>query len=184
MIFKFLLLTDENDTYRREIEINSNATFKELHEAIKACNGFEKNEMASFFMADDEWERGQEISLIEMDTASDKDNYTMDSTHIEDFIEEEGQNLIYVFDYLNDRYFYLTVKEIITGKTLDKAQCVKKVGKAPKQLDESVMTEDLMSGVGGKKKESEDEDIMQGFGDDEGFDNEDLDDLNIEEHED
>ena len=34
MIFKFILVSDEEDEFRREIEIESDSTFLELHKAI------------------------------------------------------------------------------------------------------------------------------------------------------
>jgi hypothetical protein len=63
----------------------------------------------------------------------------MEDTHINELVEEEGQRLIFVFDYLTERSFFMELKSIITGKTLMDPLCTRKEGKAPNQhvdLDE------------------------------------------------
>lgn len=190
MIFKFILVSDEVDDFRREIEIESDSTFLELHKAILESVDYTDDQITSFFACDDEWERLQEISLVEMDTASDTDCYTMADTHIDEFIEDEGQKLQYVFDTLNDRAFYIEVKEVITSKDIDKPVCTKKKGKAPKQTDDSFLTEDILAELSGKGKKggkggNVDDDIYGDFGDDSGFDDDELselsDDINFDD---
>jgi hypothetical protein len=48
-------------------------------------------------------------------------------------VEDEKQKLLYVFDYLTERCFFIELSEIITGKNIDKAVCTKKSGEAPQQ---------------------------------------------------
>lgn len=179
MIFKFILVSDEEDEFRREIEIESDSTFLEFHKAILESVGYTDDQITSFFICDDDWERYQEVSLVEMDTASDTDCYTMADTHIDEFVEDEGQKLQYVFDTLNDRAFYIELKEVITGKDIAKPVCTKKKGKAPKQIDDSFLAEDLLADINGKGKKggkggSVDDDIYGDFGDDNGYDDEEL----------
>ena len=134
MIFKFLLLSDEVEDFRREIQIDSDATFLDLHHAILESANYKEGEMASFFLCDDNWEKQQEITLIEMDTSSEEDSYTMEDSVLNDFLEDERQKLMYVFDYLTERAFYIELREMITGKSLDKAVCTKSIGEAPTQF--------------------------------------------------
>ncbi len=134
MIYKFLLLSDEVDDFRREITIDSEATFLELHHAILDSVGYTKDQMASFFICDEDWAKLTEITLIEMDTSFDEDNYVMDKTHLNEGLEDEGQKLTYVFDYFTERAFYMELHEIIPGKTQDKAVCTKSVGLPPEQI--------------------------------------------------
>ena len=133
MVFRFLILSDEVDDFKREIQIDASATFLDLHDAILDAVGFAKDEMSSFFLCEDDWTKKTEITRVEMDTSSDQDNYTMEDTVLEDMIEDEGQRLLFVFDYLADRAFFMDLKEIITGKTLSEPLCSKSVGKPPKQ---------------------------------------------------
>lgn len=179
MIFKFIMVSDEIDEFRREIEIESDSTFLEFHKAILDSVGYTDDQITSFFICDDEWERSQEISLVEMDTASDCDCYTMEDTHLDEFIEDEGQKLQYVFDTLSDRCFYIELKQVITGKDLDAPICTKKKGDAPKQTDDSFLTEDILADLTGKGKKGKnvEDDIYGDFGDDNGFDDEELSEL-------
>ena len=123
MIFRFILLSDEVDDFMREIRIDSEATFLALNDSILDSVKYTKDQMTSFFICTDYWEKEQEITLIEMDTSSEFDNLVMSETKLEEFISDEGQKLMFVFDYLNERAFFMELKEIIPGKDLEKAIC-------------------------------------------------------------
>ena len=90
MIFNFRVVSDEVDNFRREIQIDTTATFLDLKNAICDSVGFDKNEMCSFFLCDEGWEKEREITLEDMGTDSDQDAYLMDETVLEDFIDDEG----------------------------------------------------------------------------------------------
>lgn len=133
MIFRFLLLSDEVEDFKREIQISADATFLDLHKAILKSVDYKEGEMTSFFICSDDWEKEQEITLVEMDTSSDEDSYTMDVSVLNDFLEDERQKLMYVFDYLTERAFFMELREIITGKDIDEAVCTKSIGNPPIQ---------------------------------------------------
>ena len=136
MIYKFVILSDEVDDFRRDIVIDSDATFFELHEAILESTEFTKDQMTSFFVCDEDWNKEKEITLVVMDTSSDEDNYVMDVTRLSDLLEDERQKLLYVFEYLTERSFFMELREIITGKSQPKAECVLSKGKPPVQTTE------------------------------------------------
>jgi len=136
MIYKFVILSDEVDEFRRDILIDSDATFFELHEAILDSIGYTGDQMTSFFICDEDWMKEKEITLVEMDTGSEEDNYVMDSTKLSDLIEEEKQKLLYVFEHLTERSFFMELQEIITGKSQPKAECVFRKGNPPVQTTE------------------------------------------------
>lgn len=139
MIYRFRMVSDEVDDFLREIEIDADAKFIDLRNAIDKAVGYEPSPMCSFFICDDGWEKGREITLEDMGADSSSDYYLMDETPILDYVEDEGQRLIYVFDYLTDRAFFLELKESRPGEYIDAAKTVKSVGKAPEQhvdLDE------------------------------------------------
>jgi len=136
MIYKFVILSDEVDDFRRDILIDSDATFFELHEAILESVGYTKDQMTSFYICDEDWNKEREITLMEMNTSSEEDNYVMDSVKLSDLIEEEKQKLVYIFESLTERSFFMELREIITGKSQAKAECVYKKGKPPVQTTE------------------------------------------------
>ena len=101
MIFKFLILSDEVDDFRREISIDADATFLDLYNVIVECTGFSDKEMASFFLCDNKWRKEKEITLVEMDTCSDEDSFIMKECVLSDFLEDEKQKLM--FDHYREK---------------------------------------------------------------------------------
>ena len=112
MIYKFRIVSDEVDNFRREICIDSDATFLDLHD----------------------WEKKTEITLVDMGKDSDEDTWIMSSTRLSELIEDEGQRLVFVFDYMTDRMFFMELKEIEPGKDLDAPICTRKEGNPPQQV--------------------------------------------------
>ena len=133
MIYRFTLISDESDDFVREIQIDPEATFYDLHEAIVKSVGYTDDQMTSFFICDDDWEKEKEITLEEMDDNPEMDSWVMKDTTISELVEDEKQKLLYVFDYMTERCFFIELSEIITGKEMKGAKCTKKEGEAPKQ---------------------------------------------------
>lgn len=149
MVYRFLLLSDEADNFKREIQISSQASFLDFHKEILKVTGYDENQMYSFFICGDDWSKQTEITLIEMDTSSEEDNYVMEDTLLEDLLEEEHQKLLYVFDQLSERVFFIELREIITGKDLKDPVCSISVGMPPKQmLDFDMTTNDISLDLG------------------------------------
>jgi hypothetical protein len=134
MVYRFLILSDEADNFEREIQISPEATFLDLHHTILHSVGYAKDQMASFFICDDDWSKKTEITLVEMDTSSEEDNYIMGDTRLEELVDEEHQKLLYVFDYMTERAFFMELCEIIPRKNIRKPAVSKSVGEAPPQF--------------------------------------------------
>lgn len=142
MVYKFRLLSDEVEDFRRDIEIDSDATFIELNKAILESVNYPDDQMTSFFICTDRWIKEIEITREDMGSMSEEENYVMAETVIGDLIEEEKQKLMYVFDPLGDRVFYIELSKIEFGKDIDAPVCTKSVGEAPAQ---TLNFEELMS---------------------------------------
>ncbi|WP_289158598.1 hypothetical protein [uncultured Muribaculum sp.] len=133
MIFNFRLVSDEVDNFRREINIDADATFLDLRNAICDSVGYDKNQMCSFFLCDENWEKGHEITLEDMGSDSDEEIYLMDETVLSDYLDD-GDRMIFVFDYMTDRCFFIELKKSIPGKTLKDPVCVASMGTPPAQI--------------------------------------------------
>ena len=133
MIFNFRLVSDEVDNFRREINIDADATFLDLRNSICDAVGYDKNQMCSFFLCDDNWEKGREITLEDMGSDSDEEIYLMDETILSDYVDD-GKRLIFVFDYMTDRCFFIEMKKSIPGKNLKDPVCVDSMGTPPPQI--------------------------------------------------
>ena len=134
MVYKFNVVSDESDDFKLVVTIDSSATFLQLNNIILKSARYTADHITSFYLCNEAWEKEQEVTLIEMDTSSEFDNFVMDKTIIEDLVTEEKQKLMFVFDMINDRVFYLTLAQIITGKNQENPQCIQLQGKAPKQI--------------------------------------------------
>jgi hypothetical protein len=133
MVYRFLILSDEVANFKREIQISSEATFLDLHHAILDATQYARNEICSFFICDDDWGKRTEITLVDMGASPDADIYLMETTALEELLTDEQQRLLYVFDYMTERTFFMELSEVITGKTLDKPLCSLSIGQPPVQ---------------------------------------------------
>ena len=166
MVYKFRIISDEVDDFLREIKIDSEASFYDLHEAILKCTGYKDDQMTSFFICDDDWEKEIEITLEDMGNgSSEEDTFVMKDTPLNELLEDEKQKLLYVFDPLAERCFFIELSEIITGKDMNGAKCTKKSGDAPKQ---TVDFEEMTAASGSL-------DLDENFYGDQDFDMEDFD---------
>lgn len=170
MVYKFTIISDEVDNFVRIINVDSEATFLDLHNAILESTKYEKNQMTTFYMCNDDWEKGQEVTLIEMDSGSEYDNLVMEDTKLEELLSDEKQKMLYVFDMISDRAFFMELSEIIPGKSLDSPEVVSAKGKAPQQIlaDEAVTVAPKMnldSEFYGADDFNPDELDEEGFGD-------------------
>lgn len=165
MIYRFTIISDEVDSFVREIQIDPEATFFDFHKTILKSVDYTDNEMTSFFICDDDWEKEKEVTLEEMDTNSEMDSWTMKETRLNELIEDEKQRLIFVFDYMTERSFFIELSEIITGKEIKTPKCTRKEGTPPVQ----VMDFDDMVAASGSI------DVGENFYGDEDFDMDDFD---------
>lgn len=134
MVYKFRIISDEVDDFLREIKIDSEASFFDFHEAILKSTGYKDDQMTSFFICDDDWEKEIEVTLEDMGNgSSEEDSFVMKDTPLSELVEDEKQKLIYVFDPLAERVFFIELSEIITGKDLEHAICSRKEGNPPQQ---------------------------------------------------
>lgn len=135
MVYKFRIVSDEVDNFKREIDIDADATFLDLRNAICDSVNYDKNQMNSFFLCDDGWEKDKEITLEDMGMGdTSEDAYIMEDTILSDFLEDEGQRMIFVYDYMTDRCFFMELKKTMPGRNLHEAVCSLSMGKAPEQF--------------------------------------------------
>lgn len=143
MIYKFRVLSDEIELFARTVEISETATFLDLHEAVQSSVGYDPSQLASFYIADKNWDRGDQITLLDMSDGEDK-LLLMSEEILQNHCDGVDSNLVYVFDFFNNRAFYLTLAEI---KESDPAQkyplSAGPIGDAPEQIKLDSMAFDL-----------------------------------------
>ena len=116
MIYRFRIILDVKEDVLRDIEIEETATFEDLHNAITQAFGFLGNEMASFYLSNDEWLQGDEMPLEAMDPS----NESFGEKTLNTIISASQHQLIYVYDFFNLWTFFVELMEVgnvITGTT-------------------------------------------------------------------
>ena len=102
---KFRILLDSKDKQEvfRDILINDTDNFESLFNSIIQSFDLSGKEMASFYVSNDNWDKGQEISLLDLNFGDEIQNSSpiMKNSIIKDFIEEPDQKFIFIYDFLN-----------------------------------------------------------------------------------
>jgi hypothetical protein len=138
---------DGQDNFIREVQIKSNQYFKDLHVFLVKSLGLDARELASFHIADDNWKKAQEISLIDMWGKSEDKNqpaqkvYEMGKTRLDTFLMQMDQKLIYEYDFLQMHTFKLEVVDI-TGVDEGKKYPYMATSYGTLQLQQNVEVED------------------------------------------
>ncbi len=131
MVYKFVVLSDEDESFVREFEFLDSHTLLDFHNLIQDELEFDKSQMASFFMATDNWEKEEEFTLFDMGTGSS----TMEVGVLEDIIFRKNQKLLYIFDFFNERSLFVEYTGEV--KEIDRREypsCTNSKGLPPKQV--------------------------------------------------
>jgi Plasmid pRiA4b ORF-3-like protein len=114
MIYRFRVIFDNDteDDIFRDIEIRKTDTLEDLHNTITQSFGFDGTEMASFYVSDDQWNQGEEISLFDMSEGMNSVRL-MNETSLDDIVDDTRTKLIYVYDFLSMWTFLVELAEIV-----------------------------------------------------------------------
>lgn len=165
MIFHFRALSADDEEFMRDYEIPYDATLTDFHNLISEDLGLDKNEIVSFFLSNEDWEKLAEFTRIDMgledeDADDDLIPLCMDKVTLGRIIHEKHQRLIYVYDILNDSSLFITLMESKKSKEGEKYPKVTgSKGKAPKKKTPKENDESLFA------QESAFKDIMEDFED-------------------
>lgn len=169
MIYRFRAILD-NDTEEdifRDFEIRESDTMEDLHNVITQSFGFDGTEMASFYVSDDDWNQGEEISLFDMSDGLNEVKL-MNETSISDIVHEAQTKLIYVYDFLSMWTFFVELAEIVEeAQGTDYPNLMYVQGQVPTEAPEKVF-------------EAENDDDFNEFDDD--YDIDDYDSLDFDEN--
>ena len=134
-VYRFRITFENYEEVYREIEIKSDQTFEDLHFAIQSSIGFDAKEPASFYMSNDNWIKGQEISLQERPPRNNVKNILMQNATLVNWIEDPHQKIYYESDYNSDWTFFVELVKILpdAGLAAHYPACIKTYGDAPKQ---------------------------------------------------
>ena len=114
MIYRFRAILDHDakDDIFRDIEIRETDSLEDLHNAITQSFGFDGLEMASFYVSNEDWEQGEEISMFDVSEGHNTIR-TMSETMLNTVLDQTQTKLIYVYDFLSMWTFLVELAEIV-----------------------------------------------------------------------
>ncbi|MFO7622684.1 MAG: hypothetical protein R6W81_15695 [Bacteroidales bacterium] len=131
MVYKFVVLSDEDESFVREFEFLDSHTLMDFHTMLQDELEFDKSQLASFFLATDSWEKEEEFTLFDMGTGSS----TMEVAVLEEIIFRKNQKLLYVFDFFNERGLFVEYTgEATEIEGREYPACTNSKGVPPKQV--------------------------------------------------
>lgn len=141
MVLRFRMLSDENDHFVRDYEVAYDMTLLNFHELITRSLNYDEG-MASFFTADKNWQRLREFTPVDMEENAPDAPLPMADVTLGQIIHNNRDRLIYQFDILGDRAYYLELVEAKEPqKGLEYPRVAFEQGPAPNQYDPSANEE-------------------------------------------
>ena len=137
LVYRFRITFEDYDDVQRDIEIKSTQTFEDLHHIIQQSIGFDDKKSASFFMSNDNWQKGKELSLEKRKDKNGTPITLMKHSRLSDFITDPHQKFLYVSDYDAQWSLMMELVKLIPAADPMKMypSCVKTTGEAPKQYN-------------------------------------------------
>ena len=150
--YKFRVFYDDVEDFVRDIEILSHDNFESFHQILYSSIGLQGNELASFFICDTKWNKQKEVTLIDMgdETVSslpeyeDNDDFStksnlpksvMKNSILKDLITDPHQHIIYEYDFLNPKNFYIELMKILPIQGgIVYPRCTYKMKEMPKEI--------------------------------------------------
>jgi len=135
MLFKLRIKSDKEEKFVMHIDADATNTFFQLHESIQEVCKYDPLQLVTFFLADEEWDKGLEIKMFASTSGhpDSSDSWIMKKTNLGDLIKETEDKFIYVFDVFNQKSLYIELNEIDMGKTINAPVITLSKGIAPVQ---------------------------------------------------
>jgi hypothetical protein len=133
--YRFRVTFEDHDEVSRDIEVRSTQTFEDFHFAIHNSIGFDASKPASFYMSDDNWKKGKEISNKEISEEQAGLVSLLNKARLCDFIADPHQKIYYIFDLSSPWTFHIELIKINRQEEPGAVypRTVKTTGEAPKQ---------------------------------------------------
>tara|TARA_B110000046_G_scaffold78688_1_gene86787 strand:- start:10917 stop:11465 length:549 start_codon:yes stop_codon:yes gene_type:complete len=161
--FLVKVLMETHNTVYRDILVNETHTLLQIHEIVKKSFGFNSNELASFIKDEEGWDNDTEYPLEDVMNSGKP---TLDKLTVSDVFKEIGDQLTYVYDYLNEWKFYLEVIEIeFKVSSITEPKILKRFGSPPKEQERDLNGDDaqsiLLNAMMDEEFSEEDEDLFK-----------------------
>ncbi|MDN5287444.1 MAG: hypothetical protein JWR38_3718 [Mucilaginibacter sp.] len=135
-LYRFRVTFEDYDDVIREIDVKSNQTFEDLHRAIHQSTGYSPDFSSSFYISNDQWTKGEEITYLPNQKRIDRGVSLMSNVKLLSFIDDPHQKFYYTFNFDRPFDFHVELMKIILDETPGTIYpaVIKSVGEAPKQF--------------------------------------------------
>lgn len=134
MIYRFVIVSPETRSFRRDIRIGSESTFSDLRSALYEDIGYSPLEPSLIHLTDHSWSRRMTIYEVEPPhSRSDEDVYLMESTRLSELLSSERERLMLTFDIERSRAFYIELREMTSGSIAGVFEISRSEGEPPLQ---------------------------------------------------
>jgi hypothetical protein len=135
-LYRFRVTFEDYDDVMREIDVKSNQTFEDLHRAIHQSTGYNPEFPSSFYISNDQWMKGEEITYLPNQKRKDRGISLMTNVKLLSFIDDPHQKFYYTFNFDRPFDFHVELMKIILDETPGTTYpaVIKSVGEAPKQF--------------------------------------------------
>lgn len=135
-LYRFRVTFEDYDDVTREIDVKSNQTFEDLHRAIHQSTGYNPEYSSSFYISNDQWMKGEEITYLPNQRRIDRGVSLMEKVKLSSFIDDPHQKFYYTFNFDRPFDFHVELMKIILEDTpgVTYPAVIKSVGEAPKQF--------------------------------------------------
>ena len=112
-VLKLRIVADTEEDIFADVLLDTSCHLLSLHQFILDLFKLDQLEMASFYLSNDEWDKGEEITLFDMSLEEDEFSpMSMESTSIFQ-IHEKTNKILYVHDFLNMNIFYVEILDLL-----------------------------------------------------------------------
>lgn len=135
-LYRFRVSFEDYDDVVREIDVKSNQTFQDLHRAIHQSTGYNPEYPSSFYISNDQWTKGEEITFMPNQRRIDRGISLMEKVRLSSFIDDPHQKFYYTFNFDRPFDFHVELMKIILDDAagVTYPHIVRSVGEAPKQF--------------------------------------------------
>ena len=137
---KIRVVADTEEDIFIDLTANKNNNLLSIHDLLVKTFELDTNEIASFYLSNDNWDKGDEITLLNMSIEEDENlQMSMENTSLKSLIYKKISKLLYLHDFLNMNIFYVELLNEVQIDSNEELQITHQLGKyTPKKFtDES-----------------------------------------------
>jgi hypothetical protein len=135
-LYRFSVTFEDYDDVSRVIDVKSNQTFEDLHRAIHQSTKYNPEFPSSFYISNDQWMKGEEITYLPNQRRIDRGVALMEKVKLSSRIDDPHQKFYYTFNFDRPFDFHIELMKIILDEDpkVTYPAVIKSTGEAPRQF--------------------------------------------------